>query len=138
MLHRWGLLENNRQQPKSGGWKHSLKLNFLRGFTGWRVSVLLWASVAAVVCTLNIVLTVWASKKNHVVDGVSYLYTGSSTKTARMSFWLHIGSNVLSTLLFSASNCKRIPKALSHISLKSLHPHSPPFRPAFYTKTTNF
>ena len=106
-------MESNRRQPKSRGWRHSLTPKFLRGFTGWRAGVLLWASVAAAVCSLNIALTVWASTKNHVDDGVSYLYTGSCTKTARMSFWLHIGINVLSTLLLSARNCKVYSPTLS-------------------------
>jgi hypothetical protein len=34
------------------------------------------------------------------------LYTGSCATTAKMSFWIHLLINILSTTLLSASNCK--------------------------------
>jgi hypothetical protein len=64
------------------------------------------AATAVTVCLLNISLTVWAVANHQLVDGISYLYTGSCSEVASMSLWIHLGINAMSTILLSASNCE--------------------------------
>ena len=77
-----------------------------RDFSGWKVGVLMCAVVAVAVCLLNSALTVWAVINHKATSGLSYLYTGSCLEVANMSLWIHLGINVMSTLLLSASNCR--------------------------------
>jgi hypothetical protein len=74
-------------------------------FSGWKVGVLICAATAATICLLNITLTIWAVVNHNLVNGLSYLYTGSCTEVASLSRWIHLGINAMSTLLLSASNC---------------------------------
>jgi len=64
------------------------------------------AATAVLVCLLNTALTVWAVSNHQVEGGLSYLYTGSCQEVAKMSLWIHLGINAMSTMLLSASNCK--------------------------------
>jgi len=77
-----------------------------RQFSGWKVGVVACAATAGTVCLLNITLTIWAVANHSMVDGLSYLYTGSCSEVANMSLWMHLGINAMSTLLLSASNCE--------------------------------
>jgi hypothetical protein len=83
----------------------SLKRSW-RQFPGWKTGVIGCSATAVVVCLLNISLTVWAVTNHQLVGGISYLYTGSCSKVEKMSLWIHLGINVMSTVLLSASNCK--------------------------------
>jgi hypothetical protein len=75
-------------------------------FTGWKFGVTTCAAVATMVCLINIVLTLWAIRNHGHENGLSYLYTGSCTEVASISLWIHLGINVMSTVLLSASNCR--------------------------------
>ena len=66
--------------------------------------MLLCAGAAALVLIINLILTVWAVAKSGVQDGLGTLHNGSCKKTARLTFWIHLAINVLSTLLLGASN----------------------------------
>lgn len=85
----------------------AFQVRFLRkhGLTGWKVGVLTCAATTMLVCLLNIALTIWATTNHSVEDGISYLFTGSCKEVARLSLWVHLGINIMSTLLLSASNC---------------------------------
>jgi len=75
-------------------------------FSGWKVGVACCATIAGIVCILNATLTIWAVTDHKLIDGLSYLYTGSCTEVAHMSLWIHLGINATSTMLLSASNCE--------------------------------
>ena len=62
------------------------------------------AGVAALVLIINLILTIWAVAKSGVQDGLGTLYDGSCSKTASLTFWIHLAINILSTLLLGASN----------------------------------
>lgn len=64
----------------------------------------LCASTAATVLIINIVLTIWATKKNGTTHGLATIQDGSCQKTKNLSLWLHLAINVLSTMLLAASN----------------------------------
>lgn len=73
-------------------------------FHGWRVGVTVCASTAATVLIVNIGLTIWASAKNGLSNGLATIQEGSCQKTKDLSLWLHLAINVLSTILLAASN----------------------------------
>lgn len=60
----------------------------------------------AVSVLLNVILTIWAVTNHQLVGGISYLYTGSCSEVRDMSLWIHLGINIMSTLLLSGSNCE--------------------------------
>ena len=81
-----------------------------RQLSGWKIGVMVCAVTAATVGLLNISLTIWAVTNHKLIDGISYLYTGSCSEVASMSLWIHLGINAMSTMLLSASNCKLLHK----------------------------
>ena len=60
--------------------------------------------VAAVVLIINVVLTIWAVSRSGVQNGLGTLQDGSCKRTTTLTFWIHLGINILSTLLLGASN----------------------------------
>lgn len=85
---------------------HPSNPEVLSPFPGWKGGVIICTLAAVAVCIVNIVSTVWAVATHHANGGFTSLYTGSCATTAKMSFWIHLLINILSTTLLSASNCK--------------------------------
>ncbi|KAG0635395.1 hypothetical protein HOY80DRAFT_1093543 [Tuber brumale] len=75
-------------------------------YTGWHSGVLACATSVVIVLFINISLTIYAATnpEYRVEGGVGTLYSGSCGKTKAIGMWLHLGINVLSTLLLSGSN----------------------------------
>ena len=96
--------ESTREQPKntlSSAWKPVW-------YTGWHTGVLACATSTMVVLLINVSLTVYAATnpeyKTESESGIGTLYEGSCDKSRMIGLWLHLGINVLSTLLLSGSN----------------------------------
>lgn len=68
------------------------------------MSVVVCAATAGTVLLINSVLTLWASTRFHTSGGLATIQEGSCHETKNLSLWLHLGINVLSTVLLSASN----------------------------------
>ena len=76
-----------------------------RHLKGWRVGILTGSILASVVCLINLAATIYGgvrSKVNH--DGRKMIWEGDCEKVRKINTGLHLGLNVLSTLLLSASN----------------------------------
>lgn len=73
-------------------------------YHGWQMGVLLCAVITGAVLFINVVLTIWASIKYGLQEGLATIQDGSCQKTKNLSLWLHLAINALSTLLLSASN----------------------------------
>ena len=77
-------------------------------YTGWHTGVLACATSVTIVLLINISLTVYAATNSeHKTErerGIGTLYSGSCDKSRTIGLWLHLGINVLSTLLLSGSN----------------------------------
>lgn len=72
---------------------------------GWRMGLALCAATACTVVMINLVLAVWAlSKYGLNKGGIGTIQEGNCKTTRRLSLWLHLVINVLSTLLLGASN----------------------------------
>ena len=69
-----------------------------------RVGLRYCAFTAITVCIFNLVLTIVAVEKHSIVDGLGTLQIGDCTSTKRLSQWLHLLINILSTILLGASN----------------------------------
>ena len=75
-------------------------------YTSWHTSVLAWAAGVVVVLQINVGLTIYVATnpKYKMERGTGTLYSGSCSKSKTIGEWLHLGINVLSTLLLSGSN----------------------------------
>ena len=107
----WSIADLNKALPKPPSRIHFIRHNFvsrhyyrLRKLQGYHYGVLWCAGVAALVLIINLILTIWAVAKSGVQDGLGPLYDGSCKRTTRLTFWIHLAINVLSTLLLGASN----------------------------------
>ena len=94
--------EFTREQPNSlSVWKPVW-------YTGWHTGVLACATSVTIVLLINISLTVYAATNSeHKTErerGIGTLYSGSCDKSRTIGLWLHLGINVLSTVLLSGSN----------------------------------
>ena len=95
--------KSTREQPNSisSGWKPVW-------YTGWHTGVLGCATSVMVVLLINVGLTIYAATnpeyKMERENGIWTLYEGSCDKTRTIGLWLHLGINILSTLLLSGSN----------------------------------
>ena len=68
------------------------------------MGVTLCAIASGVVFLTNLTLTVWASSKYGLQEGVGTIHQGSCKRTRSLSIWLHVIINLLSTTLLGASN----------------------------------
>ncbi|CUS15481.1 unnamed protein product [Tuber aestivum] len=76
-------------------------------YTGWHTGVLICAATALVVLFINVGLTIYAvaNAGYEMEGGTVMLYPGGSCDRSKtIGTWLHLGINVLSTLLLSSSN----------------------------------
>ena len=96
-------LESTREQQNSFSsvWKPDW-------YTGWHTGVLACATSVTVVLLINVSLTIYAATnpeyKMATESGIGTLYEGSCDKTRTIALWLHLGINILSTVLLSGSN----------------------------------
>ena len=77
-------------------------------YTGWHTGVLACATSVMVVLLINISLTIYAATNSEYKmargSGIGTLYEGSCDKSRTIGLWLHLGINILSTVLLSGSN----------------------------------
>ena len=69
----------------------------------WRISVALCAITSGLTFFVNLALIIWGSAKGFE-GGVATVQEGDCNMTKRLDLWLHLGINLLSTLLLGASN----------------------------------
>jgi hypothetical protein len=71
----------------------------------WRKSILLGALLCGISLAVNIAGVVVASRSAKFTDGDrKTLFRGDCSKTRRLNQWIHLGLNLLSTLLLASSN----------------------------------
>ena len=103
-------MTTNQAESMDGVHKQVLveRANFLKKtdyLHGWRMGITLCAATASTVFMINLVLTVWAlSRYGFKKGGIGTIQEGSCKMTKRLSLWLHLIINILSTLLLGASN----------------------------------
>ncbi len=69
------------------------------------MGITLCAATAGTVFLINLILTVWATSTYGLKNGgLGTIQKGSCKETARLSLWLHLVINALSTFLLGASN----------------------------------
>ena len=106
--------KDDRDQKK----RRQLSLN------GWRMGVKICASTAAMVLLANIGLTIWASTKHGLSNGLAIIQIGSCRDTKNLSLWLHLVINVLSTTLLAASNyCMQCLSSATREEVDRAHSH---------------
>ena len=75
-------------------------------YTGWHNGILVCAASVVAVLLINLGLTIYvATNREYKMErGTGTLYSGSCAKSKTIGIWLHLGINVLSTLLLGRSN----------------------------------
>ena len=68
------------------------------------MGVALCAFTAGTVLAINIFVTIWGSAKFGVHGSLVTIQDGDCSKSKKLSLWLHLAINILSTLLLGASN----------------------------------
>lgn len=71
---------------------------------GWRVTILAGACLTSLVMLVNIGLLIWAYRnaiESH--SGILTLHRGQRQEMKKILTWSHLGINILSTLILSAS-----------------------------------
>ena len=95
-------------KPRFSGFRRVLKAqNAKKRFlhlNGWRAGVSWCTGTATVVLLINIIWTVGAVAIYGVKNGTGTVHNGSCDKARKLSLWLHLLINILSTLLLGASN----------------------------------
>ncbi|MCJ1428446.1 hypothetical protein MMC29_006356 [Sticta canariensis] len=69
----------------------------------WRVGIALCAMTSGLTLFVNLALTIWVSTKGFE-GGIATVQKGDCNMTKKLDLWLHLGINLLSTLLLGASN----------------------------------
>ena len=73
-------------------------------FHRWRMGVTLCAATTGNVLLINVILTVIAYTKYGLSGSLGTLQEGGCRSTKKLTLWLHVAINVLSTLSLGASN----------------------------------
>lgn len=79
-------------------------LSRARYFSGWRVGTIGCLITAIVVFTFNLIISIVFLGKNGREDGVVLMFSGNCTTVKNWNRWIHLGINVVSTVLLCCSN----------------------------------
>ena len=71
---------------------------------GYHFGLLCCAVASAAVMVINLTLTIWASRRYGVRGGLGTIRDGSCREIKNLAMLIHLGINILSTLLLGASN----------------------------------
>ena len=82
-------------------------------------------TLAAMVFSLNVGLTSWASAKHKTSGGIGTLHMGDCATVKRINLWSHLAINILSTLLLGSSNyCMQLLVAPTRFEVQEAHTNS--------------
>src|SRR6266536_2765421 len=88
---------------KSPTWNTTRKVSSL--FQGWRYGIAVCCVLAAVIFIINIAILAWAENNfNGDGHGTINVFGGNCGHARNLSLGLHLGINILSSLLLGASN----------------------------------
>ena len=86
------------------------------------MGVALCACTAGTVLLINLVVTIWGAARFGVHGSLVTILDGDCSKSKKLSLWLHLLINVLSTLLLGASNyCMQCLSSPSRAEINSAH-----------------
>lgn len=78
-----------------------------RKLEGYHFGITLCAMLSAAVLIVNYALTIWAYKNYEVIDGIVTIKEGNCDQMKSLATKLHLGINILSSLLLGSSNYSR-------------------------------
>ena len=86
------------------------------------MGVALCALTAGTVLIINVIVTIWGTARFGVHGTLVTIQDGNCSKVKKLSLWLHLAINVLSTLLLGASNyCMQCLSSPSRAEIDSAH-----------------
>jgi hypothetical protein len=75
-----------------------------RTWKGWQRGAAVCLLVVTATLILNVTVTAWAAIAFGLSDGIGTIHRGPCHAVKQTGLWLHIGINILSTMLLGASN----------------------------------
>ncbi len=86
------------------------------------MGVALCAFTAGTVLIINLIVTIWGTARFGIHGNLVTIQHGDCSKTKKLSLWLHLAINILSTLLLGASNyCMQCLSSPSRAEIDSAH-----------------
>ena len=86
------------------------------------MGVALCACTAGTVLLINLVVTIWGAARFGIHGALVTIQDGDCSKSKKLSLWLHLAINILSTLLLGASNyCMQCLSSPSRAEINSAH-----------------
>ena len=86
------------------------------------MGVALCAFTAGTVLVINVIVTIWGTARFGVHGALVTIQGGDCSKSKKLSLWLHLAINILSTLLLGASNyCMQCLSSPSRAEIDSAH-----------------
>ena len=86
------------------------------------MGVALCAFTAGTVLVINVIVTIWGTARFGVQGTLVTIQNGDCSKSKKLSLWLHLAINILSTLLLGASNyCMQCLSSPSRAEINSAH-----------------
>ena len=111
-------IETPPQEPSEKPAKRSLFR-----YSGWRKGVAVGIALSALVLVINVSLAIAAGKGARSLNGqIATMYEGNCGKVRKLSLWLHLLINVLSSLILGASNyCMQVLCAPTRENIDTAH-----------------
>ena len=109
-------IAHQKSLPRPPSWLHPIRHRTLslthkpkvqriwRMVNGYHFAIYCCAWMTAGVLLVNLTFTIWATATFGVQSGLGTLQEGHCKETKNLTQWIHLGINVLSTLLLGASN----------------------------------
>ena len=102
----------------------SLDKSFRRSkyLRGWRLGVVGAIILSFSVFAVNLGLTIWVTTNFSTINGIATVYEGSCERSKNTTVWVHLGINILGTLLLGASNyCMQVLCAPTREEIDAAH-----------------
>ncbi|KAK0515276.1 hypothetical protein JMJ35_002655 [Cladonia borealis] len=116
------LLDRLRSQDKVQQLPTSKRKSKHKYLQGWHMGVALCAFTAGTVLVINVIVTIWGAARFGVHGTLVTIQNGDCSKSKKLSLWLHLAINILSTLLLGASNyCMQCLSSPSRAEIDSAH-----------------
>ena len=111
-------IETPPQEPSEKPAKRSLFR-----YSGWRKGVAVGIALSTLVLVINVSLAIAAGKGARSLNGqIATMYEGNCGEVRKLSLWLHLLINVLSSLLLGASNyCMQVLCAPTRENIDTAH-----------------
>lgn len=114
--------DNPAAKPNAGPVAVDKSFRRSKYLSGWRLGVVGAIILSVSVFAVNLGLTIWVTTNFSTINGIATVYEGSCEKSKNTTVWVHLGINILGTLLLGASNyCMQVLCAPTRQEIDAAH-----------------